>query len=91
MSGINFPPAMPPAGFNLNTAMAHFEEEKTFWASMYVVITPSTPRKLKKKRSREQRERDASCLGKVIRRYKIQGASMKQSPRNYPDCDDLQE
>ncbi|MCL6270206.1 hypothetical protein M3P05_09740 [Sansalvadorimonas sp. 2012CJ34-2] len=83
MSGINIPPAMPPAGFNLNTSMANFEEEKTFFASMwvckYVVINPNTPRKLKRKKSRKELEREASSLGKVIRRYRIQGANMKKS------------
>ncbi len=95
MNGIRIPPAMPPAGFNLTTAAAgysvNFEEEKTFWASMLVVVTPNIPRKLKRKKSRRERERDASCLGKVLRRYRIGGTNMKRSSGGASRYDEPQE
>ena len=90
MSGINIPPAMPP-GIDLNTLLAHFEEEKSLhmsmWACKYVVITPFTRRKLMRKKSRHEQERDDSCLGKVIRRYRIAGADMKKAPSGYAQDD----
>ncbi len=85
MSGIRIPPAMPPAGFNLNTAMANFEEEKTFFVSMFVVIAPQTRRRLKNNRTRKDRERELSTLGRVIRRFQSGSASLRKSGQESED------
>lgn len=79
MSSIR-PTAMPPVRYDLNTTMAHFEEEKTFFGPMFVVITPYTRRRLKHLRSRRERERAASSLGRVIRRFRT-GRSMLRKRR----------
>ena len=63
--------------------MANFEEEKSFFAAMYVVIAPNTRRRIKRKRSRREREREASCLGRVIRR--LQTAEPSLSRQGKPD------
>ncbi|WP_281646854.1 hypothetical protein [Parendozoicomonas sp. Alg238-R29] len=86
MSSIR-PTAMPPTGYSLNTAMAHFEEEKTFFGPMFVVVAPYTRRRLKHLRSRRERERAASTLGRVIRRFRT-GRSMmrkRKQPKYYRD------
>ncbi len=85
MSGIRIPPAMPPAGFNLNTAVANFEEEKTFFGPMFVVIAPPIRRRLKKNRT--QSDRDKSCLGRVIRRFRTGKALMRNTSRYCHDED----
>ena len=94
MSGIRIPPAMPPAGFSLNTAMANFEEEKTFFGPMFVVVTPNIRRRVKRNRTRQDREREMSSLGRVIRRFRSAGVftrkraagSYQEEPeQDYPD------
>ncbi|MTI13558.1 hypothetical protein [Sansalvadorimonas verongulae] len=79
MSSIS-PTAMPPVRYDINTAMANFEEEKTFFGPMLVVVTPYTRRRLRHLRSRRERERAASSLGRVIRRFRT-GRSMLRKRR----------
>lgn len=85
MNRINFPLAGSANWIinNPNVAMANFEEEKSFFAAMYVVIAPNTRRRIKRKRSRREREREASCLGRVIRR--LQTAEPSLSRQGKPD------
>lgn len=80
MNTINFPLAGSAywATNNPNVAMANFEEEKSFFAAMYVVIAPNTRRRIKRKRSRREREREASCLGRVIRRSQTAEPSLSR-------------
>ncbi|CAM3580415.1 hypothetical protein [Parendozoicomonas haliclonae] len=86
MSGINFPNNMPPTGLNnINTAMANFEEEKSFFALMYVVISPNTRRWVRRRRTRAERERERSSLGRVIRRFQAEGQMLK---KHNPQQDD---
>ena len=80
MNRINFPLAGSANWTinNPNVAMANFEEEKSFFAAMYVVIAPNTRRRIKRKRSRREREREASCLGRVIRRSQTAEPSLSR-------------
>ena len=77
MNSVNSPTT--PISINVQTAMGHFEEEKTFFGTMFVVITPPRGRRLSRRKSRKDREREMSSLGKVIRRYRIQGAALHKN------------
>ncbi|MCY4472744.1 MAG: hypothetical protein OXC07_08025 [Kistimonas sp.] len=77
MSGIHIAPAPLCAAPSLLTAMAHFEEEKTFFGSMFVIVTPPTKRQVRKE-SRDRRRRNRSSLGRVIRRSEVGGIMARQ-------------
>ncbi len=78
MSGIRFP-SNQPSPMTLQTAMANFEEEKTFFGTLFVIVTPYTRRQLKHLRSRSERERQASTLGRVIRRLQTSDSMLRKN------------
>ena len=89
MSRINLPVNIPATNWNTNwstnnpnVAMANFEEEKSFFAAMYVVVAPNARRRIRHKRSRRERERAMSCLGRVIRRLQPSGLNLNRERKS---------
>ena len=78
MSGLHSVPPPTCTALPLNTVVAHFEEEKTFFGSMFVIVTPHTRRRLRKE-SRSQRRRNRSSLGRVVRRSEAAGVAARQT------------
>ncbi len=79
MRGVNFPPNASAPVVDMNIARANFEEEKSFFCSMFVVITPPRQRRLRRKRRRANR----SSRGQGIRRRSVYPLkSRKENPHN---------